>query len=597
MGKSAAILLVSLVGLGALTTFSSSPGVFSIDDSNYLVNVVAMKNGAVTVANTASLPPSNELVAFDPGPWERRVDRTPVASTAPPLYAPIALPFFFFGMRGLIALNTLAYLGTIAIVFITIRRYTSEAGAPWVGAIAVALGSFTLEYAMGIWPHALSLLLTTGALAAASHCLGTTSWRSAAGAGLLMGLAAGIRYQNAVLLVAVGLGLVLWSRSRVRSLSAFAAAASVPLVVSGAINHFRLDSWNPISKGPGYLAVAVPGAAGSWTDPFVMLWARVVDFSARPPVDWLLAFSTHDLNTGALLILGITVKKAVLQSSPWVLIGALVMVFAWLKRGGLSTEQRRLVMFLSIPVAALTGVFALSSPGRDDGLSFNQRYLLELLPLLAVTLAVGVDGISLRARHLALGGAVGAIGTTFALMWGPLSAGPQGLVSVGRQLLILKAPLLLAVLGASAWALVRVRRAPPAFLASALGLCLGWSLSLHVIEDVTASQRLRRQNMAITNKLEQIVPTHSAVVTYWGAKDPAIPLVMTRDVVILDTRADEGRAAPMLIQALLAQNRRIFLLETGVPPEVRARVLVGVRLVPLPDTYGLAISEILPDAR
>jgi hypothetical protein len=77
-------------------------------------------------------------------------------------------------------------------------------------------------------------------------------------------------------------------------------------------------------------------------------------------------------------------------------------------------------------------------------------------------------------------------------------------------------------------------------------------------------------------------------------EDAAIPLVMTRDVVILDAKADEGRDAPMLIQALLAQGRRVFFLESGFPPDVRARALAGVRRVELPETHGLPIFEVRP---
>jgi hypothetical protein len=586
------VFVACLAGLGVLATLSAIPSVFSIDDGNYLVNVVALREGAVTVANTAGLPPSNELLAFDPGPSGRRVLQTPVASTAPPLYAPIALPFSLLGLRGLIGLNTMAYLATVAVVFLIARRFTQEPVAAWVGASAVALGGFTFEYAVGIWPHALSLGLTTGAFAAASLCLGTTIWRPAAVAGLLLGIAAGLRYQNAVLLLAAGTGLFVWSRARLKALPAFAVAASIPLALSALINYIRLDSWNPVSKGPGYLAVVVPGAAGSWGDPFVMFWSRMVDFSARPPVDWLLAFSTYDRDTGAFLMLGVTVKKAVLQSAPWALVGGLVLVLAWVRRGPVSVDQRRLLMFLSIPAAALVGVFALAGVGRDDGLSFNQRYLLELLPLAAVALAIGIDGLSVRARPLAMASAIGVVAAALVLLWGPISAGPDGLVSAGRQLLILKVPLGLAVLSSATWVLVSLRRAPPAILAVSLGLCLGWGFSLHMLEDVTASQRLRARNLATTRQLEQVVPTNSALVTYWGAKDAAIPLVMTLDVIILDTQADEGRDAPKLIQALLAQNRRVFFLESGFPPDVRARALAGVKLVRLPETYGLPIFEV-----
>ena len=86
-------LLVAPVALGVIITLTVVPGVFISDDNNYLINVIALRQGRVTVANTEGLSPSRELLAFDTGPRTRAVTSTPVASVAPPLYAPIALPF------------------------------------------------------------------------------------------------------------------------------------------------------------------------------------------------------------------------------------------------------------------------------------------------------------------------------------------------------------------------------------------------------------------------------------------------------------------------------------------------------------------------
>ena len=62
-------LLLYLFVLGALLSASVVPGPFTVDESNYLVNVLALREGRVTVANTAGLSPSPELLFFDPGPW------------------------------------------------------------------------------------------------------------------------------------------------------------------------------------------------------------------------------------------------------------------------------------------------------------------------------------------------------------------------------------------------------------------------------------------------------------------------------------------------------------------------------------------------
>lgn len=136
--------MASLIGLGLFLSLAVVPGIFTIDENNYLVNVVALRQGHVTVANTAGLPPSQELLFFDPGPWSRSVPSTPVASTAPPLWAFIALPFSFGGWRGLVALNTLAFLATVAMVFFFTRTYSTESRTCWVATQSSTRSAFGL---------------------------------------------------------------------------------------------------------------------------------------------------------------------------------------------------------------------------------------------------------------------------------------------------------------------------------------------------------------------------------------------------------------------------------------------------------------------
>jgi len=117
------------------------------------------------------------------------------------------------------------------------------------------------------------------------------------------------------------------------------------------------------------------------------------------------------------------------------------------------------------------------------------------------------------------------------------------------------------------------RRALP--LAVAVGLCLGWGLGLHILDDLQASHALRRFKQARTAELERVLPDHSALVAYFANRDPAVPLLFHRDIVILDAVGDEGEDAPALIRELLAQGRRVFLLKSGFSPELLERVMRG----------------------
>ena len=593
-------LVGALLVLGTALSVTVVPGVFTTDDNNYLINVLALRQGRFTVANTDGLSPSQELLFFDPGPWERAVDSTPVGSTAPPLYGVLALPFSLAGWRGLVALNTLAYLATIVLVFVYTRRYATEGLTAWLAAAAFALGGYIIEYAQGVWPHALSVgLCTAGILAAGRSIDSSDSTESArlylaAAAGLLLGVATGVRYQNAVILAVAGAGIVVWSGNRprqaghsrqtgrMRATAAFVLAAAAPLAASVAINQIRLGSWNPISKGPGYLRVpAVADPASSLFDPLVMFWARVVDFSVRPPLagrsfSWVI----YEPITGAHLMIGETLQKAFLQSAPWAILALIAFAVAWTRRYAIPEPRRRQLRLMSLVTAALMLTFALSGVRRHEGLSFNQRYLLELLPLAAIGFAWALDGLRMNVRPMLVGGLWGTL-LALILLRVPTGGGPADSFWVAQQLALLKLPLLLSAALGMLWVLARSRTGVRPLLTATAGLCLAWGLTLHLATDVPASRRLRSRKLMETRALDGVLTNGSALVAYAGSKDAAVPLLFDRDVVILDARGDEGKDAPLLIGELLARNRRVFVLQNQFPSEVLFGVLEGWQVVPI----------------
>ena len=602
-------LVAALLVLGTAVSITVVPGVFTTDDNNYLINVIALRQGRFTVANTEGLSPSRELLSFDPSPWTRGVASTPVASTAPPLYALLALPFSSMGWRGLVALNTLAYLATIVMVFLYAQRYATEASTPWIAAAAFALGGFVIEYAQGVWPHALSIALCMGGIAAAGRGIDPRDPRDpsdprdssdrgngrpllAAAAGLLLGLATGVRYQNAVVLAVVAGAVALWSPRRWRMLTAFVVAAAVPLAASAAINDIRLGSWNPISKGPGYLGVPlIQGGAASLFDPLVMFWARVVDFSWRPALDPSYFWVTYDPVTGAHLMIGETLQKSLLQSAPWAILALIMFTLAWLPwfrmhavppgavPAPAAPALRRQMRLLSLVTFAVIAAFSFAGVLRHEGLSFNQRYLLELLPLLAIGFAWALDGLKLSVRPL-LAGCVWGVFIVVLILRGTLSGGgPQEPLWLVRQLALLKMPLLLSALLGGLWFVARSRVTVRPMLAAATGLCLGWGLTLHLADDVAASRRVRARKLVEAQALAGVLTDGSALIAYTGYKDAAFPLLFNRDIVILDARADEGKDAPILIRELLDRNRKVFVLLSGFPGKVITEVLAPWEVV------------------
>ncbi len=179
-----AILLIT----GALLLATAIPGAFITDENNYMVTVLALRQGQLSVPGTEGLYPSQELLYFDPMGSRRPVKATPVYPATPPLYSILALPFSFFGWRGLMALNTLAFLATSIMVFAYAQRYSENPETPWIAAAAFAFGGFNLEYAQGVWPQMLSSALCFAGVLAASRVRETGCFLTAACAGLATGL-------------------------------------------------------------------------------------------------------------------------------------------------------------------------------------------------------------------------------------------------------------------------------------------------------------------------------------------------------------------------------------------------------------------------
>jgi hypothetical protein len=510
------------------------------------------------------------LLAFDAAPASRDVTSTPVASVAPPLYAVFALPFSVLGLRGLIALQVIAFIVCAWFVHSITRRRTGRVDLAWLALATFVLASFSIEYAQGVWPHMLAVALVLAAFDFIGR-LGNSdrSRRSAlmlaAFAGLCAGAAAGVRYQNVAIAGLLGLTLLVWHRSAILP---FVLGLALPLFVSGAMNANRIGSWNPISKGPGYTKMGLAHQAPERAhDAFTSTWARAVDFTAwpQPRPDGAVedVFRKHPV-TGAFQQLG-GLKKALLQSSPWALVSLLAVALAWRRRrDGVDSRHILELRRISLLVAGVLGMFALYG-FRHDGLCFNQRYLLELMPLLSIALAIALADLDLRWKFLAAGATGGVV---LGVLVTQLEPG-----DVTRQLAVMKAPLVLAAAAVGAWLLARrPGRVRAGTFTVLLGVNLGWAGAIHLREDLVESRKLRDTNRQRLNDFEAAVPAGHpiAIIAYYGNKDAFGPLTLDRDVVIVDPWIDRSASIRLLVDAMVAQGRTIFVAGPLPGPTVSA---------------------------
>ena len=578
------LLIVLLVFLGIVLVATTIRGPFTIDEINYMVTAIGLREGKLTVPGTEGLGPSKELFSFDPESYGRVAARTPVASLAPPLYAPFALPFLVLGWHGLVLLNTLSYLLTGLIVFVLSKHYAVDRQTPWLAAALVLIGGYGIEYAQGVWPHMFSVFLVTCALYVASKIWQGGKPTVAVLCGLLMGIAIGVREQNIVLTGCLGLTVLLFARRRILATAWYGIGTLLPLVVIATMNLSRDHLWHPFPKFVAYSnQLKQHVGAGSILEPLRVFWARFIDFSMHPEITYLVQADMYKQNpaSGAYLVYG-TVKKAFLQSCPWIGLAFVVLVLAWFWKDSRKEDVRRSLRGLSLLIFPLVVLFSMAGASRVDGLAYNQRYFLEMIPLAALAVALALDGLSLSVVHMVIGFLAGGIAFAAALML------PSHTL---YEIALMRVPLLVAVLLLLSW-IFRWHSSARLLLPMTLGLCLGWSLFVHTLDDLPASRNRRMRTATELKMLEEVIPAHSAVFAYWGSKDAAGPLLLTRDVVILDAGADEGADAVRLTKELQRQHRRIFILWYSVPAPY-TRGIVGADSLALARGGPFPIYEVL----
>jgi hypothetical protein len=548
-------LLIALLVVGALLVALTTPGVFTIDEPHHIVALAGLRDGGLHLKHTEGLPADAQLFFFSPGSVPQIY--MPASSRVPPLYAFLALPFSWLGLRGLFLLNTLSYLAVIAMVFGYARRYAKRPETPWVAAGTFALGGYALEYALGLWPHMLSVALVMGAALLADKARRSSRPIALAlSTGVCIGLATGVRYQNVIVAAAIGLALLLWARRRVAAVGTFAVGLAGPLAMSAEFNWLRAGSGNPLSKGKHYLNVGGSERLQYVYDVCRSFWMRTVDFTVHrvgryQGIEWW-----PEPDSGAFVVWG-EVKKALLQSAPWIGLVLLLTLLAWRShplraRGAcLDTRAQREIRVVSIIIWAVLCGFAATGLTRTDGVAYNQRYFHEIVPFAALALAWALERTNWRGNGFilsaALGGAIAAV-----VCW--------SLPPTAREILIVRVPLVLALLLIVTWLITK--RAPKApSLGAVLGLCLGWSLGVHTA-DIKASFAKREQQLSVQDEARALLPADEpyAVFGHGAVTHALAPLLLDHNVVILDSARGGPNGTRALLKALFARGRRVFVV-------------------------------------
>jgi hypothetical protein len=268
-------------------------------------------------------------------------------------------------------------------------------------------------------------------------------------------------------------------------------------------------------------------------------------------------------------------KKALLQSSPWIALALPLLVLAWRRRrappepegdhaAAIADELRA----LSIVMASVLMLFGLSGFGRQDGLCANQRYLLELVPVAALAVALGLARVDLP-RLALLGGAGAALLVALVVLWPDLDP----LLRVRGLRFV---PLLLAAASAATLLALHLGldhlRAVPAALAALVGAGLSWSAAVHLADDLPAAYRRRLDAAALAERWDAVLPDRAALFVHFAGRDASAPLHLGRDLLLVDPWLDAARTAPRVAHELLQSGRRVFIDTLLVPPPITQHI-------------------------
>lgn len=349
-------------------------------------------------------------------------------------YALVAAPFYAVGgFHGLVMLNVLAACVCAALTFRIAVVLYGEREAAWLASGLFAGASFAAVYALGVWPHLLTLALILCGVeraAAAGRDGEARPLLALAFGGLAFGLALNVRVDALFPAAAVLIWLRLFAfPGRRLAALAFVAGFAPGLLLASGVNWVKFGDPSPFSYGPKegldsaaaygpLILAAVVGAVALFV--FDARWRWVGDVVARVrtrngalvalgllvvglllvPAVRTLAFNMYvlvfDLQRlspetwqpgvergadGVVTFWG-RYKKALVQSLPWIAL-AIGPVWAFV-RG----EQARAHALMLGVIAAPIVFYSLNQ--WHGGLSYSMRYFLPAVPMLAVLAGLGL---------------------------------------------------------------------------------------------------------------------------------------------------------------------------------------------------------------
>ncbi len=618
--KAALVVGLVLAHLAA-SWLAYEPGYLSIDELTYHKMAQAwVEQGTLFYQNGYEEFPSAELI---PGTVKLAERTGRLAPRFPYLGAVLGGTLYAgFGQAGMVACNVLAWVATLALIFLLGRRLAG-AGLGLDACMVFIGASYAWHYSQGTWPQMTAAGLTLLAqylYVCAWDGTGWRSWALNAGAGLLVGIGMGLRLDVLFIAPTLFLPSLLRRPWRPGAAAAFALGALPGIALLAWTNLLKFDVFDPLYYGQygtswtsnlPALAGALGLVAVVWLRAQSDLWQKILsrgpwmagatlfllllggaawafsdtlDSMARRMCSALIDFRIRPLEypnrgglrteSGGLYYLD-ALKKSWLQSLPYLPM-LLLPGLGLLRRK--ETDGRWLVL-LSAPVL----MFGLAYFRWHCGMGLDLRYGLPALPIIALLAARGMHMLALPARRRWLPWGLGLL-LVPVYLFGLRGFGSGGVDALFTEQVHLTLPLLLAGALTLACLYVGSREAGPGARTLAACLCalgLVWAGLVAYTYDLPAIARHRAYNRQVARIAAPLIEGRALV--FSNFVDPLGLLIEREETLhIADPALDGYRELRGLVDAhldagynvygLLGPKRWVTLAEEGVLTPDRHRV-------------------------
>ena len=564
------------------------PGLFSIDDVTYLFMAHSFaKNHTFEIWNGFDEFKTAYFGIFEPVYYKNKM-----YGKYPHLYPIIAYPFYSsFGINGLFYINIISFVLTIFILYKFTNLLFSDNKLSLIVTCIYSFCTFSFEYAVGLWPHMLSVFLSLSAYLFFERSFLDDKRKNSflILSGLLTGIAVGVRLQNIITAAIISLTILVFSKEKLKNLFSFLSGLLLVITSIGYINLNRFGSIDPFSYGhykgknikyfldyPGFLLLfaafflffflifrfknIILSTGKNFVKPVLTIISILVLITLLADPKWtffnflkniytnvidLSFFFNKDLIHGQRADIAYFghIKKSILQSCPFLILSFLS---PWIMKKE-SFDKRKLFL---LSASFFLQLMFISTFFFHGGFAFNVRYGLELLPFAVILCCYTIKDIKIKKSHI-----------TLAAIFFILIAAQNRLFSnqsLWKQLSILYLPLLLSVILISFFFLNAISKSNRAkYLLGLMALLsFTYGMTMTFTEDFLSSRNIRKGHQNITDELSKIIRNDSLIIMEIDKTVDIAAIMAVKKVRI----ASKGKQYKDLVNFYLKKQIPVYLI-------------------------------------